>query len=268
MPDLKISQLTTTTDPDGLLVPGARSGSNFELDLGASARLIGQLGAGIYAVASGTNTYTCAFTPVFTSFTTGQHVFVNFTNINTGPATLNPSGGGAVTIVKNKNAALVGAELLGIVELVYDGTNLQIVNSNKKYYQIELAFNVAFAPNDITTYYFSFGLTPSTTDLHSGPNVPITGVVEKALLSSRANGTVTTEDSTIILYANGGSVGNLTTDYKFGDGAGNNLIAQEKTGLSLDISEGQHLSIRWNTPGWATNPTNTTMYIILLVRIL
>src|SRR5688572_24255907 len=35
MPDLKISQLTTTTDPDGLFVPGARAGSNFKLDVGA-----------------------------------------------------------------------------------------------------------------------------------------------------------------------------------------------------------------------------------------
>lgn len=35
MADLKISQLTTTADPDGLLIPGARAGINFKFDVGA-----------------------------------------------------------------------------------------------------------------------------------------------------------------------------------------------------------------------------------------
>lgn len=34
MPDLKISELDVTDDPDGLFVPGARSGNNYQFDLG------------------------------------------------------------------------------------------------------------------------------------------------------------------------------------------------------------------------------------------
>lgn len=76
----------------------------------------------LYGVASGTDTYALAITG-FGRLSIGKVVIATFTNANTGAATLNVSGTGAVAIRK-KGAALAADDLdaNGTYVFVYNGT--------------------------------------------------------------------------------------------------------------------------------------------------
>lgn len=82
--------------------------------------------------AGGTNTYTATLSPAITAYSSTHRYFVKFTNANTGAATLNLNSLGAKSIVKNGSLALeVGDITAGqIVQLAYDGTNLQIIGGS------------------------------------------------------------------------------------------------------------------------------------------
>ena len=83
-------------------------------------------GGDFYGAASGTNTY--AVTTGATALTAGDIYIIEFTNGNTGAATLNPDTLGA-TAIERDGAALVGGEIPAgaFMELVYDGTNFEII---------------------------------------------------------------------------------------------------------------------------------------------
>lgn len=83
----------------------------------------------VKATASGTDTYTATPSPAVASYVTGQSYFITFTNANTGAATLNLNGLGAKAIRKTGTTALSSGDIKAgqVVELIYDGTNLQII---------------------------------------------------------------------------------------------------------------------------------------------
>lgn len=84
---------------------------------------------GIFATASGTNTYTATIAPAITAYGATQRFFINFTNANTGASTLNLNGLGAKAIVKNGSTALASGDISAgqIYAVAYDGVNIQLV---------------------------------------------------------------------------------------------------------------------------------------------
>ena len=82
----------------------------------------------LYAVASGTDTYVATIAG-FGRLKIGKVVILTVTNANTGAATLNVSGTGAVAIRK-KGAALSANDIdaNGTYVFVYDGTYWQAVS--------------------------------------------------------------------------------------------------------------------------------------------
>lgn len=82
-----------------------------------------------YAVATGTNTYVAALTPTLSAYVTGMELAIKIVNANTGAATLNVDGLGAISI-RNNSALLTAGELLGlqVALLRYDGTYFQLLN--------------------------------------------------------------------------------------------------------------------------------------------
>lgn len=90
-----------------------------------------QKGDTVYAVASGTNTYTASLTPSLLAYDAGVRISVLFSNANTAVATLNVNSLGAKSIKKNGSAALTVGDIQAgaVYTLVYDGTNFQIDNS-------------------------------------------------------------------------------------------------------------------------------------------
>lgn len=113
-----------------------RTGAELITDL-YTASNIGR-GVGSFAVASGTNTYTATFSPVFLSLAAGVTIQVLFTNANTAASpTLNIDSLGAKTLKKAGSTDLdIGDISAGtIYTLVYDGTNWQVdIGINGKEY--------------------------------------------------------------------------------------------------------------------------------------
>lgn len=86
----------------------------------------------LFAVASGTNTYTATLAPAITAYKVGQVYKIQFTNANTGASTLALNGLTATAIVKVQSGGSAGV-LLGseigagaLFSVMYDGTNFQL----------------------------------------------------------------------------------------------------------------------------------------------
>jgi hypothetical protein len=89
--------------------------------------------------ASGTDTYTVTLSPpspgyftgidAITAYSSEYRYVITFTNANTGAATLNINSIGAKSIVKQGSVALAAGDIKAgqVMELHYDGTNLQII---------------------------------------------------------------------------------------------------------------------------------------------
>jgi hypothetical protein len=90
-----------------------------------SGGFVAQNGASIYAADAGANdTYAITLSPAPASLTTGMHVFFKANTANTGAATLNVNGLGAVALKKNKDSDLNTNDIKAgdIVLVGYDGT--------------------------------------------------------------------------------------------------------------------------------------------------
>jgi hypothetical protein len=84
-----------------------------------------------YATAvSGTNAIALTVPLTFSSYAIGMRFTFMAAGTNTGPATLNVNGVGAINIVKDNNLTLVGGEILSgtVVECYYDGINFHYIN--------------------------------------------------------------------------------------------------------------------------------------------
>ena len=85
------------------------------------------------ADAGATDAYACSLSPAITAYATGGHYFFKANTVNTGAATINLNSLGAKTIKKYTStggADLADADIRAgaIVEVIYDGTNMQLVN--------------------------------------------------------------------------------------------------------------------------------------------
>lgn len=88
--------------------------------------------SGRYFTTSGTNTYTATSAstmPPVQNYSSRKSYYLNVAIANTGICTINIDGAGPVNIVKSGNLPLASGDLKSgtIVEIVYDGTNFQIV---------------------------------------------------------------------------------------------------------------------------------------------
>lgn len=126
----------------GLNIPTAGQkaalvGDNTDIAVGSGNKYMTQTGyqkaAEIYgATATGNDTYVVTLSPAPTSYDNGRHYFVKLDVGNTGAATINFNGLGAVSIVTGLATALVTGDMVanGIYELIYNSTGpvFQLVN--------------------------------------------------------------------------------------------------------------------------------------------
>lgn len=82
------------------------------------------------ADAGASDSYAITVTPAITAYATGQRFIFKANTANTGAATLAVNGLSAISVVKNKDTALADNDIAAgqIVEVVYDGTNMQMVS--------------------------------------------------------------------------------------------------------------------------------------------
>lgn len=131
MADSKVSNLTADTTPtqdDLVLTVNDPSGTP-----GSRKSTLGQIFAAfqswIYGADAGsTDTYAATLSPVPAAYVTGQGYRFKANTINTGAATINFNGLGPKTIKKLHDQDLADGDIEAgqIVDLVYDGTNMQM----------------------------------------------------------------------------------------------------------------------------------------------
>jgi len=115
----------------GQIVTVIHDGTNFQILSVSGKPSVSQTGEEIYAADSvGTDAYAVTLTPAPTAYVTGMVVRFKAGTANTGAATLNVNSLGAKTIVKNYNSTLADNDILAnqIVEVIYDGTNFQMIS--------------------------------------------------------------------------------------------------------------------------------------------
>lgn len=91
-----------------------------------------QLNSSCYGADAGsTDAYAITLNPVPTAYSTGMRLYFKANTVNTGACTLNVNGLGAKSIVKSYNIALEDGDIKAnqIVEVIYDGTNFQLVST-------------------------------------------------------------------------------------------------------------------------------------------
>lgn len=117
--------------------------------------LVSQDGATIYAADAGSNdTYAVTLSPAPTAYATSMVVYFKANTANTGAATLNVNSLGAITIKKNYNSDLADGDIKAgqIVQVIYDGTNFQLLSP------VSNSFNSALsAISAKTTTYTAVG---------------------------------------------------------------------------------------------------------------
>ena len=171
-----------------------------------------QSGKWNYAVAGGTvNALTVTLSPAPASLAAlvGMPVRAKVSGANTGAATLNVNGLGAVPIVKFGAAALTGAELNGISMFIYDGTNFELFSQA----------SIVLAPGASTTKApkligGTFTGTGTTVPTSVGTTLPMT------TLDNNLYGTSVWSGTQLTIGAGEGGLWELSAEVGFPPGAG------------------------------------------------
>lgn len=118
------TRLPTQGENDALV------GNNTDVAVGTGNKFVTQTGlqhnAEKYAADAGANdTYVITLSPAPTSYTTGMVVYFKANTVNTGAATINVNGLGAISIVKGISTALDDGDITAgmFCTLIYNGTN-------------------------------------------------------------------------------------------------------------------------------------------------
>lgn len=121
----------------------------------------------------GTDAYAITITPAITAYTAGQRFIFKAGTANTGAATLNVSGLGAKNILKAHDQALETGDIEAdqIVEVVYDGTSMQMVSQTgtpgATVAQVQNGSTV-YAADSVGTDSYAIALTPTLTAYAAG----------------------------------------------------------------------------------------------------
>lgn len=162
-------------------------------DLGG---FVSQDGASIYADDAGvSDAYAITLSPAPASLTTGMHVFFKANTANTGAATLNVNGLGAVAIKKHKDVDVQTGDIKAsqINLVVYDGTNWQLLSavSNEYFINQQTAVTTLQAADQL----------PFADNSDSDKNKKITVDNFRASLINDATAETTVNDAdTILIY--------------------------------------------------------------------
>ncbi len=128
-----------------------------------------------------------------------------------------------------------------------------------------LQFSAAqFNPADATTYYM--GINPQSAGGTAAVNriyIPRNGTITAAYVVFDNSGTLgTTETGTIAIRLNN------TTDYSISASVANDVrpTVYNNTGLSIAVSAGDYIELKWTTPTYATNPTQVRVQGVINIQ--
>lgn len=233
------AEINTGTEASKLIPPDQLAGSKY----------LDQSGSKVFAVASDTDTYAATVTPAITAYAAGQAFLIQFTNANTGAATLNLNSLGAKALRKNSSTALASGDIVAgqIYLLVYDGTNLQLEGnlgsgSGASGYAPEMysVWNTAGSTlgGNADTFAIVGGGAPSITATEANAQVRVPAGRVRGLSGRNIGGN---SDCTFTVHKNGVATALTATQ---ATGTGRFYIT---TGGPVTFAEGDLLSLRLQT---------------------
>lgn len=206
----------------------------------------------------GTGSYAITCTPAPTAYTTGMRFTFKAGTANTGSATLNVNSLGAKTIKKNYNTDLATGDIAAnqIIEVVYDGTNMQMVSQRAGgiFASGTTTKNAADA-SATQTIAHGLGTTPKYIKITATSSDLATAASAAGFLYASTAYNGTTQSSISIMKSGSTSVA-TTTDFR---------ISVSNTGSTTDASVGvvtcdaTNISIAWTKSG---SPGSSTFNLL------
>ncbi len=276
-----VSDLNTGTDNTKFVSSLGLQGSKY----------LDQNGTKIFTTTAGTATaFTLILSPAITSYVAGQSFNVKFHVANTGTATLNVNGVGAINLVKDISTALVSGDIPinSIYNLFYDGTNflikdigfagistsaklagalsdetgtgLVVFNTTPTFATSVLAGASFDAFNTITTT-LNLGGAATTLNLGGTPTTALTGNLFSNITASGVTKTINlatggASGSTTALNigsATSGATNNIKLNVVPGNDTTGDIYYRNSSGFLSRLaigSAGQFLSISGGIPSW------------------
>jgi len=193
-----------------------------------------------YAVDSvGSDAYAITLTPAPTAYVAGQKFTFKAGTANTGACTLNVNSLGAKTIKKQYNQDLNTGDILAnqIVEVVYDGTNMQMISSSSP--NINHTINADENISNWITYQY--------------PLVAGTGTLTGWTVTSSGGATISAQSATTAanIYGTAGTIA-VSTDILNGYSVANNKAVRIKFLLSVGSTADRR--------GWGFAISNTDIF--------
>jgi hypothetical protein len=137
-------------------------------------------------------------------------------------------------------------------------------HTHYSYYTLQWGIAAGWTTADSTTYYLGGNLIQNGTAARTRLYIPLSGTIVYADFNSFVGTTLaTTETSSAWIRLNN------TTDTLISNVIQQDAVYEQfvNSSLSIAVSAGDYIEIKWTTPLYATNPTNTRQYGIIMVRV-
>jgi len=192
---------------------------------------------------------------------------INFTNANTGASTINLNSLGAKNVVDSAGSAVSAGTLSGVVSVIYNGTNFQVLSGNASSSGLKKSQTIVFshsslAISDGITYFFAVSGSTATTATGALRRKfsMIDGYIYEIVCHIAVATTLGSNEQTTIKLNNktqGTSV-TITTVAQY------DAVAQTYTltlGSPLAIAKWDSLEIEVSAQTYATNPAGVFHYV-------
>lgn len=219
---------------------GGTNGALTSLSLGSTGQAL-QSGGGSADPAFSTATYPSTATG------TGKILRADGTNWSASTATYPNTAGSSTNVLTSDGTNWTSAAPSG----GYSGM-LQITNFG------------GFNPADSTTYYLvnASGLNTLSNGAKSRFQITRTATITACYALVTVQGVLgSSENVTLQIFVNGSSSTNVSTTWQW-TATSNNI---SNTGLSISVSAGDYVQVRYTTPAWVTNPTTCNINVMVLM---
>ena len=137
-------------------------------------------------------------------------------------------------------------------------------HTHYSYYSLQWAIIAGWSPVDSTTYYISGKGVQDGNAARGRIYIPVSGTIVYADFNSYVGTTLgSAETSSAWVRLNN------TTDTLISDAIQQDAVYEQfvNSALSIAVTAGNYVEIKWTTPAWGTNPTNTRQYGFIVVRV-
>jgi len=137
-------------------------------------------------------------------------------------------------------------------------------HTHYSYYTLQWAIIAGWSPVDSTTYYISGKGVQDGNAARGRIYIPVSGTIVYADFNSYVGTTLASAETSSAWVRL-----NNTTDTLISDAIQQDTVYEQfvNSALSIAVTAGNYVEIKWTTPAWVTNPTNTRQYGFIVVRV-